>query len=387
MFLDKVIKRNRKLVDTAISLHKQGLLDPDTYVVDVDVFLENSKKIYDKAESLDIKLYFMLKQIGRSPYLAKKLIEIGYAGAVVVDFRCAQRLMEENIPLGNVGHLVQTPKSKLKAFIDYGVDVFTVFTMVKLKEINEAAKSINKTQDVIIKVSDKKDLFYSGQMSGINLNDLEDFIEEAKSLSNVNIIGVTAFPCYLYNEESEKIERTPNYFTVEKAVEILKEKDIQVKHINTPSTTSLTTLDLMKEDVGNYGEPGHGLSGTTPAHAYQDLEELPAVVYLSEISHNFRGQSYCYGGGHYRRSHVSKALIVNEDLSENISEVTPVNDDSIDYYFQIDGEQEVSASVIMAFRFQMFVTRSKIALVAGIKENKPRIIQMYDGLGHVYEKR
>ncbi|WZU02254.1 hypothetical protein MGH68_04345 [Erysipelothrix sp. D19-032] len=32
------------------------------------------------------------------------------------------------------------------------------------------------------------------------------------------------------------------------------------------------------------GEPGHGLTGTTPAHAYRDLEELP-LYFISAKSH------------------------------------------------------------------------------------------------------
>ena len=78
---------------------------------------------------------------------------MGYKGAVVVDFRCAQTMIDNNIPLGNVGHLVQTLKSKLKSFIAYGVEVFTVFTKEKMHEINEAAQSVDKIQDIIVKVS------------------------------------------------------------------------------------------------------------------------------------------------------------------------------------------------------------------------------------------
>lgn len=387
MFLDKVIKRNRALVDATVNFHKSGLLEPDTYVVDVDTFLKNSKLILDKANSLDIKLYFMLKQIGRNPYLAKKLVEMGYIGAVVVDFRCGQLMKDHNIPIGNVGHLVQPPQSQLASFIDYGIDVFTVFSMEKLIEINKAAKKVNKVQDVIIKVSDEDDLFYSGQMSGIKNSDLKRFITKAKALNNIKIVGATAFPCYLYDEEVKQVVSTPNYESVKKAVEIMQAEGLDVKQINTPSTTSVSTLELMSEGIGNYGEPGHGLSGTTPAHAYADLEEVPAVLYLSEISHNFRGKSYCYGGGHYRRSHVENCLIVNKDLSEHKSKVYPVDDDSIDYYFEIKDPQEVSASVIMAFRFQMFVTRSKVVLIEGLSNNDPRIVGVYNGLGHVYETR
>ena len=46
-------------------------------------------------------------------------------------------------------------------------------------------------------------------------------------------------------------------------------------------------------------EPGHGLTGTTPLHAVEDLPELPAVVYVSEVSHLHGGEAYCFGGGLY----------------------------------------------------------------------------------------
>ena len=48
-------------------------------------------------------------------------------------------------------------------------------------------------------------------------------------------------------------------------------------------------------------EPGHGLTGTTPLHALEDLPEIPAVVYVTEISHFIDGEAYCFGGGLYYR--------------------------------------------------------------------------------------
>ena len=128
------------------------------------------------------------------------------------------------------------------------------------------------------------------------------------------------------------------------------------------------------------GEPGHGLTGTTPAHAFNDLEERPAVIYLSEISHNFKGKSYAYGGGHYRRSHVSKAIVSN-GIQESIDTVQPVSNDSIDYYFELSTPHDVSRAVIMAFRFQIFVTRSNVVLVEGIQSNQPKILGVYTSLG------
>ena len=126
---------------------------------------------------------------------------------------------------------------------------------------------------------------------------------------HLEIKGVTSFPCYLYDGEARDVLPTKNLETVKCAVEILKTCGIDIALINTPSATCCRTIDRMAEFGGNCGEPGHGLSGTTPMHAVYELEERPAVVYVSEISHNFMGNAYCFGGGHYRRSHVKKVRV------------------------------------------------------------------------------
>ena len=40
MFLDTVLRRNRPLIDFSIAMHQQGLIEPDTFVVDMDVLIE-----------------------------------------------------------------------------------------------------------------------------------------------------------------------------------------------------------------------------------------------------------------------------------------------------------------------------------------------------------
>ena len=41
----------------------------------------------------------MLKQIGRNPLIARALTDMGYVGAVCVDFREALTMVENQIPL------------------------------------------------------------------------------------------------------------------------------------------------------------------------------------------------------------------------------------------------------------------------------------------------
>lgn len=385
MFLSKLMEKNQKLVDSSIELYRKGQIEPDSYVVDVDTLLENASKIKNEADKNSIRLFFMLKQLGRNPYIARKLVEIGYEGAVAVDFREAEIYIKNEIPISNIGHLVQVPKSLMTKIIKYGVDVATVYSFEKLVEINNISKTLNKVQKIMLKISGNEDLFYGGQLSGIELNDLEEFIKKSRELNNIKIVGITAFPCYLYDEDKKDITETNNYFTLKKALKIFESNNIKIEYIDTPSTTSILTLKKMKDGIGNIGEPGHGFTGTTPAHAELDLPEIPCVEYITEISHNFRGKSYAYGGGYYRRSHLENCLVTNDDGS-HLAKVNHMDDSSIDYYFEIDNEEKINSIVTMAFRYQIFVTRSKVVLIKGLKDNNPEVIGVYNSLGgKVYE--
>lgn len=384
MFLNKLKERNEKLIDTAIKLHQNGDILPDSYVIDLNILIENAKKMLSVANEKGVKLLFMLKQLGRNPYIAKKLVEIGYEGAVVVDFNEAKIMMNNNIPIGNVGNLVQIPKAMIRELIEYGVGVITVFSIEKLEQINSIAKSLGITQNVIIKVYKKEDVFYSGQESGINLNQFDDFIKKSKSFKNIKIIGVTSFPAFLYSKETNEIEKKENYYTIYDAKNILEKNNIKVSHINLPSVTCINNIN--KNFLGNniYGEPGHGLSGSTPAHAYNNLEEKPCVLYLSEVSHNFEKNAYVYGGGHYRRSNVENAIVSNGKKNK-CDKVLKMNSDSIDYYFKLKNNHNVGDTVIMSFRFQIFVTRSRVVLLDKINDEYS-IVGTYDSLGRKYNE-
>ncbi len=381
MFLKKMISENSPLVELAFSLHQQGQVLPDSYLIDVDTFKENAIKILNQANQQNIDLYFMLKQVGRNPYLAKLLVALGYKGAVVVDFKEALVMMKHHIPISNVGHLVQPPKQLLQQLVDYNCEYFTVFSIDKIKDINACAKKANKIQKIMLKIVGEEDLLYSGQIAGFKIEELEDVIKEVKELSNVTISGITSFPCFLYDEDLKKIKALDNLYTLLKADELLQEWGITIDNINAPSTTCVETLKLMKQYKINSAEPGHGLSGTTPMHAYEKSDETPCVLYLSEVSHNFDDKGYCYGGGFYRRSHMAQALVGPNLNAAKPIEVDPLDLESIDYYFTLNKQCKVNDTVIMAFRFQIFVTRSNVVLIEGLSQNKPKVIGNYDSLG------
>ena len=109
MFLKTVMERNQPLVRLGIEWQQSGVILPDTYLLDYDTILENARSIKQAGDANGVQNFFMLKQIGRNPLIARALTDMGYVGAVCVDFREALTMVENQIPLGNVGHLVQIP--------------------------------------------------------------------------------------------------------------------------------------------------------------------------------------------------------------------------------------------------------------------------------------
>ena len=317
MFLEKSIKDNEKLIDYSIKLHKEGKILPDTYVIDMDRLIENATKIYDEASKYGIKLYSMTKQFGRNPYIAKKLENIGYEGVVAVDIKEALVLHEAGVKISHVGHLVQTPKSILRKLIrDIKPEVVTVFSIEKAKQIDEVCKELDTTQKILLKFIDKEDTIYPLQYGGFTLKNIKETIKELLSLENIKIEGLTSFPCFLFDSKEEVIKETNNIKTIKEAKRIIESNfDIKINQMNMPSATSVYNMKLIAKNGGTHGEPGHALTGSTPMHAVKDLEENLCMVYVSEISHNLENTAYLYGGGHYRRSNMKKALaeILNEE--------------------------------------------------------------------------
>ena len=382
MFVKRLQKDNPKFIDAMVQLQQAGKLLPDSYAVDMERFRANARAIAESAREKGIKLYFMLKQIGRNPVLAQELVRLGYDGAVVVDFKEAQVMMRHKIPIGNVGHLVQIPEGMVKEVVAYGPEVITVYTADKVRSISRAAAELGREQKLLIRVFGDGDMIYPGQTAGIHLDDLAAFIAEIRDLPGIRIAGITSFPCFLYNAEQDDIAPTANLQTVLKAKQILEQNGIVPEIINTPSTTCCRTLELMAEYGCNCGEPGHGLTGTTPNHVDHEQPEKSCIAYVSEVSHNFDGLGYCYGGGFYRRSHVENALVGTDAANLRSVKVVPPSVEAIDYHFGLDQACAVGETVIMAFRFQVFVTRSDMALIEGVAAGNPVVSSVWDSLGN-----
>ncbi|MDI6601943.1 MAG: YhfX family PLP-dependent enzyme [Thermoanaerobacteraceae bacterium] len=381
MFLEAVLKSNPALIDAAYKLYKDGDIGPNTYCVDLSMIKRNASLIAREGKEYGIELYFMTKQFGRNPVISQAIVESGIEKAVAVDMDEARVLHRNGIKIGHMGHLVQIAKRDIKEALDMRPEVITCFSAEKAAEINEVAAEMGLIQDILLRVIDNGDYIYPGQEGGIRLECLEETVDSISKLGNVRIVGVTSFPCFLYSEDSRAIEPTTNVYTIKRAAEILRGMGIEVKQINGPSATCVSSIPILKKMGMTHGEPGHALTGTTPLHARGDEPEGQAIVYITEVSHRDRDRAYVFGGGFYPRSRMKKAYSPRLKTTFDVEEIPT---ESIDYYGTIidkDRFLNVGDAALYAFRTQVFVTRAKVAVIDGIREGRPRLVGIFTSLG------
>ncbi|QIX96062.1 YhfX family PLP-dependent enzyme [Cedecea sp. FDAARGOS_727] len=382
MFIEALKAQNPALIKAAQALWQRGEILPDTYVIDVDRLLDNGRKLLAAAQRHGITLYFMTKQIGRNPWLAGKLIELGFHGAVAVDFKEARTLRDAGIAVSHVGHLVQVPVAQVEESVSGSTEIITLFSLEKAREVSAAALACGRVQPVMLKVFAEYDRLYPGQEAGFPLKELDDVVREILAMPGIRLTGLTHFPCLLWNDEQQQTQPTRNLMTLLKARDLLKERGIAVEQINAPSASSCSTLPILAQYGVTHAEPGHALTGTIPANQHGDQPEAIAMLYLTEVSHQFQGKSYCFGGGYYRRGHARQALVFTAPDTPVEARLLPIDDTSIDYHLALEGSYPVGSPVVMCFRTQIFVTRSDVALVSGIQSGNPVLEALYDSLGH-----
>jgi predicted amino acid racemase len=94
-----------------------------------------------------------------------------------------------------------------------------------------------------------------------------------------------------------------------------------------------------------------------------------------------------FGGGFYARAKVRSALVIPPGGGEGtIFGVESPPADNIDYYRTLavpdtQGVVKVGDTAILAFRTQIFVTRSRVAVVAGLRNGRPQLAGVFDSQG------
>jgi predicted amino acid racemase len=388
MYLKRLLDRNAALLEAALELHQSGRIPPNTWVVDLDTIAANARVLSAEARRLGLTTYVMTKQHGRNPYITLLALANGLDKTVAVDMQCALLLRRYGAPVGHMGHLNQIPRHLIADAVAMRPDVITVYSVERARWIDEAARAQGITQDLLIRVHAEGDVFFDGQEGGFAEPDVPAVAREIGALEHVRLVGTTAFPCVVYNADPDAPRAlAPNAATVARCAAMLRELGFGVTQVNMPGNTSALTMPMLAEHGATHVEPGHGLLGTTPNHAFLDgLPEAPAYVYVSEISHHVGDRAYAFGGGLFRdiyqQGAQSSALVGSTFAAARENAVGYLDDipQIIDYHAVLaDGTRcRVGDTALFGFRTQMQMTRSYIAPVSGISRGEPRLHMLFD---------
>ncbi|MEM1483598.1 alanine racemase [Oscillospiraceae bacterium PP1C4] len=373
--------RNEPLLRLAFQWHSQGKILPDTYLLDLDSIADNAWTIKQEADRVGLELFFMAKQLGRNPAVCKKLMELGYTGAVVVDFREAQVMMQHHIPIAHAGHLVQIPKAMLAELLAYSVGLMTVFSIEKAKEINTICEKQGTVQPIAVKFYGEKDFIYPGQEAGFPLEELPQVLAQLQPLRHIKLTTLTSFPCFLYNEQKKAVMPVPNLETMQTAKKMAEGMLGYTLQLNVPSCTQTELMTQIVSQGGQSAEPGSALIGMIPNNYTGESKEIPSLVYLTEVSHNFKDRGYCFGGGAYRRGIIEHALVGKTYETACTVAVCQPSAEHIDYHFALAQHAQIGDAVAMCFRTQIFVTRSQVAVISGLRSGKPVLEGIYSAQG------
>jgi predicted amino acid racemase len=385
VFLEVTLKRNRRLIEAALEYHHAGALPPNTYLIDYDTVRENARLLRDASRQSSVALFFITKQIGHNPGAIEAIREGGLPTGTAVDTTEAYLLAANHVRLGNVGHLTQVPTHDLDSILRLAPDYMTVFGVEKARQISAAAEGLKRNVDLILRVFAPGDYFHPGQVGGIALDGVVEAARTINALPCVRVAGVTSYPCV--NAENGELRKLSNFDTILSAREQLERAlGYPLTCVSAPGNTCVNALPLLASYGVTHGEPGHALTGTTPLHEDGAQPESPAMVYVSEVSHVQNRTAYIYGGGFYRRSRLEAALVAAnaEQLAEPPVAASHPSADMIDYYGQLDDIPErvqVGDTVIAAFRTQIFVTRSSVAVVKGLHSGNATLSGLWDFRG------
>ncbi|HEY5104854.1 MAG TPA: alanine racemase [Acidimicrobiales bacterium] len=391
MFLKPLRERNPEFLRAIATLHAEGTLPANTYAIDLDTVTANATSITAEAKRHQLTVFGMTKQMGRNVHFCNALHAGGVNAAVAVDMDCARAVKQSDLAIGHIGHLVQIPESETLEASAMDPRYWTVYNIEKAQHAASAASSQGRTQDFLLRIYADGDTFYFGHGGGFRAEEILESADRVDALEGARFAGITSFPALLFSEKDGSVVPTHNLQTLENASRALVKSGRTIE-INAPGTNSSVLFGELASHGATQVEPGHAFTGTTPLHVVrEDLPELPAAAYVTEVSHEFAGKAYCFGGGFYIDPVFSdyqlKCLIVPRGDSDGsfLADVEIPSPSAIDYYGLITPPPSKKISVgdtaIFGFRIQAFVTRANIAPLRGVHTGRPEVLGLWNSFG------
>src|SRR6266545_68965 len=135
--LDAMARRNPGLPRAAARLHRERLIPPDTYVLDLDAVRANAAKLRAAFDRHGLAAYYEPKQFGRCPLVCAALVEAGFEKAIALDLEEAATLHRNGFTVGHVGHLGQPAAVEAEWVVnELRPEVVTVYSKEKAAQLS-----------------------------------------------------------------------------------------------------------------------------------------------------------------------------------------------------------------------------------------------------------
>ena len=397
MLLARALDRNPEMIATAIDFHQRGVIPAATYLVDLDAIAANARAMSDEAKRHGLRSYLMTKQNGRNPYITGVCLAQGIDSTVAVDAIEARVINRYGHPLGHVGHLCNVPAQATEEILAMDPEVVTVFTYEAAKRVSDVAVKLGRHQNLYVRVNKPGDEFFRGMVGGWTEETCVEGVGRIMELPNVSVTGLTTFVSISYKTPDARAAQPNNsFFTMIRAKHLLeRELGLSDLRVNAPAFNNCATFKTLAEHGATDVEPGIGMLGSSLAHAYEDLAEKPAQVYVSEVMHHWEGEAYTQGGGLFYiegsggpheypiRCIAGRSL---DEARDNF--MTMVDRGIIDYHgVCTDGHKsKVGDTAIYALRAQFFVNRCYVGVASGISRGEPKLEAMFDCAGSMLDE-
>ena len=401
--LHAVRRRNPALAQTAAALHRDGAVPAGSYVLDLDAVGANAALVARAIASAGLAAYYEAKQFGRCPPAGDAIVEAGFSAAIALDSEEAHALHEQGRRIGHAGHLGQPVRAELRWLVEeVRPEVVTVYDLARAAELSQAAVAAGRVQNVLLRPVGPADLQLDLVAGGTPEADLPAAAEAVRALPGLRLVGVTSYPALRYDVRERRFRGTPNLETLARARERLERAGVDVRHVNAAGNACVASAALLAAAGATHVEPGHAFVGGTPGHFFEDLPEVPALVYVTEITHTSGDVAYAPAGGLVANFTIGLwnpllyerlEACVGADpatLVERVLTADPPHhahsDPSAYLYLRLHQAPglrgAVGDSVVLGVRTQVYrANEARIAAVEGLAAGQPRLLGLWDRTG------
>jgi predicted amino acid racemase len=396
-------RRNPALIEAAAILHREGGIPPDCYVVDLDRIAANCRLLRAALADTGLGTFFEAKQFGRCPPICATVRENGFDRALAIDTEELYALERQGIPIGHAGHLGQIPAADVEHVVtSTRPDYVTVFSLDKCRQIARVAERHGLLQAIVLRVDGPSDIVARSLAGGVPESDAVRVIADIGRLDGVRFAGFTTYPAIRFDLRRQCWVTTSNFETMTRLADRVQgELGLEVEQINAAGNICAASVGLIAGKA-THCEPGQAFVGGLVANAFVDQAEVPAMAYVTEVSHVVGGVPYVFASSWLANNTVG---IWNHLEYDALSGTIPGADgaggrpvaakpqhfaasDPTAFMYNairpLDGrDTNVGDTVVFGFRSQLYrANGALVAVVEGLGDGAPRLRGLFDRNGN-----